>query len=99
MCLCCIFLVNFNEEKASQEEKNHYKQVVDSKVTYILKQKLYNWTSIDYTKHMSLVYLVARAVPEFVTLTRVFKELSLSSPGFEPKTLFDFGSGVGTVVW
>lgn len=39
---------------------------------------------------------MARAAPEYAILLRVLDEISMKYPDYKPRSLFDFGSGVGT---
>lgn len=42
---------------------------------------------------------MARLPSCFAASQRIFKELAVRFPGFEPKTLLDFGAGPGTAIW
>lgn len=42
---------------------------------------------------------MARLPSCFAASHRIFKELAVRFPGFEPKTLLDFGAGPGTAIW
>ena len=44
-------------------------------------------------------YLVKRFAPEYAALVRIFNEIKIRAPDFQPKSLFDCGSGVGTATW
>lgn len=91
--------LGLQEDKITEEQKNHYEKLVKGQVTSMLKQRVYNWTRVTYTEHNCLLYLFSRAPPEYAVLYRIFREIALRSPDFKPKSLFDFGSGVGTVTW
>ncbi|CAK9798147.1 Methyltransferase-like protein 17, mitochondrial [Anthophora quadrimaculata] len=60
---------------------------------------VYHWTPILYDRYTSIAYLIGRSVPEYSVLYKIFKEIHDNDKSFMPKTLFDFGSGVGTVMW
>lgn len=47
----------------------------------------------------ALAYAVARLPSSFASSHRIFKELAVRYPGFEPKTMLDFGAGQGTAMW
>lgn len=47
----------------------------------------------------ALAYAVARLPSCYAAAHRIFKELAVRYPGFEPKTLLDFGAGPGTATW
>lgn len=71
----------------------------DVKAKKILKQNIYNWQPINFDKLTSLTYLVGRGVQNYAVLRKIFNEIKSRDKDFRPKTLFDFGSGVGTVMW
>lgn len=83
----------------SEEEKKKKEKSMDDKIRHRLKKSLYHWEPIDYTRSKSLEYILARTAGEYAVLCRVFSEIATRDPDFQPQTLFDFGSGVGTVVW
>lgn len=93
------------EEKVLSNPANEGKdeeilnQSIKDKVINILKQKVYHWTPINYDEQTSLVYLVGRFAPEYAVLTKIFGEIVQRDPEFKPRSLLDFGSGVGTVTW
>ncbi|KOC61550.1 Methyltransferase-like protein 17, mitochondrial [Habropoda laboriosa] len=71
----------------------------DPKAKALFRSLCYNWAPISYDKYTCLTYLVGRSVPEYTVLYRIFKEIVDNDKSFIPKTLFDFGSGIGTVMW
>ncbi|KAJ8959291.1 hypothetical protein NQ318_021976 [Aromia moschata] len=50
---------------------------------------------MDYNAYNSVLYLMARFVPEYAVLIKILGEISSRDPEFKPRSLFDFGSGVG----
>ena len=62
-------------------------------------EKAYKWRAVNYDESSSIQYLVARVAPNYGQLSYVFQEISLRDPDFKPHSLFDFGSGIGTVIW
>ncbi|XP_044255953.1 methyltransferase-like protein 17, mitochondrial [Tribolium madens] len=83
----------------TEEDRRKFQQVVDTKVHNLLKSGVYNWKPVHYTAYEALVYLMSRSAAEFSVLARIFLEIAERDPGFQPRSLFDFGSGVGTVTW
>lgn len=71
----------------------------NSKALKLFKSLIYNWSPISYNKYISLAYLISRSVPEYSVLYKIFNEIVNSDKNFIPKTLFDYGSGTGTVIW
>lgn len=72
---------------------------LDLPVRTRLDPKVYNWKSIEYNKQAGLAYLSGRGIPDYMVLSKIFKEIQHRDPNFHPRTLFDFASGIGTVVW
>lgn len=83
----------------SEQEEQQFKQKVRDKVNVILKKRIYNWVPIDYDAYKSLLYLIGRSAANYAVLTKIFSEINMRDPNFKPRSLFDFGSGVGTVTW
>jgi len=69
------------------------------KARNILKQNIYNWQPINFDKFTCLTYLVARSVQNYAVLHRILNEIKERDKDFKPKTMFDFGSGIGTAMW
>lgn len=92
------FAVNVDQEALSEEQLEHFTNVVQFNTYNILKQRIYNWQPIIFTHYTGLQYLFARAAAEYAVISQIFNEIKVRE-NFMPSTLFDFGSGVGTVVW
>lgn len=96
----------YSEIRERVEERGNYEVIddaVDKKVhsqtMKLLKLKVYTWAPIQYDKYRGLMYLVTRSAPDYAVLYRVLSEIHSRDTDFRPKTLLDFGSGVGTVSW
>lgn len=87
---------NVNDEKISIEDVDFRR---DRKARNIYKQHVYNWQPINFDMLTSLTYLAARAVQNYAVLYKILQEIKVRDEDFKPETLFDFGSGVGTVTW
>lgn len=83
-------------EKVLVEDIDFHK---NAKARIILKQNIYNWQPINFDKPTCLTYLVGRSTQNYAVLRKIFNEIKLRDKDFNPRTLFDFGSGVGTVMW
>lgn len=55
--------------------------------------------SIDYDKRTGLLYIVGRSQYEYSVVYKVLNQIKSKNVNFKPQTLFDFGSGIGTVMW
>lgn len=71
----------------------------NSNAQRLLKSLVYNWAPIQYDTYTSLAYLTNRSIPEYSALYKIFNEIVNRDKNFTPQTLFDFGSGTGTVMW
>ncbi|ODN04716.1 Methyltransferase-like protein 17, mitochondrial, partial [Orchesella cincta] len=83
----------------SEEEAAKLQQRRDSIILNRLHYSVYHWEPIRYTRLKGLEYIIARSSGEYAALCRIFNEISKRDAEFKPKTLCDFGSGVGTVSW
>ena len=90
------------EKKYSElpiEEIDEKRKQIRGLVNLRLKQKVFNWKSIDYNKFASHLYMITRSTSEYAVLDTIFNEISSRDPRFRPKSIFDFGSGIGSVLW
>ncbi|XP_035217657.1 methyltransferase-like protein 17, mitochondrial [Stegodyphus dumicola] len=69
------------------------------KIKNKMRLELKRWSQVEYDHHNSLAYLVGRLAANYASAFKVFYELKNRACDFEPKTFFDFGSGVGSAVW
>lgn len=81
------------------EEQEEFQSRFQDQIKTTLRQRVYAWQPIEYDYHKSMVYMVGRSAVEYAVMHRIFSEMNQRIPGFAPKTLFDFGSGMGTVTW
>ncbi|KAF7397691.1 hypothetical protein HZH68_008913 [Vespula germanica] len=68
---------------------------------YNEKRRLHNPTNIaiDYNRQTGLLYIVGRSQYEYSVVYKVLNQIKSKNINFKPQTLFDFGSGIGTVMW
>ncbi|KAJ8922406.1 hypothetical protein NQ315_004352 [Exocentrus adspersus] len=83
----------------TDEEERRYNQMAGNKMENILRKSIYNWRPIRYDSHTCMLYLMARSAAEYAVLIKIFSEISGRDPEFKPRSLFDFGSGIGTATW
>ena len=74
-------------------------RAVMKKMKSLENSHLCKWTPIEFDETGSLTYLLSRTAAEFASLTQVFSQIREKDPAFQPRTLFDFGSGVGSGLW
>lgn len=80
-------------------DEERLKQSVNDKLQVLMKKRVYNWSTINYDSYNSLLYLFANAASDYAVLTKIFTEIYNRDKDFKPRSLFDFGSGIGTVTW
>ncbi|KAG5893361.1 hypothetical protein JTB14_000126 [Gonioctena quinquepunctata] len=88
-----------NAPITTKEDEDRLKQTIQNKVKSIISEKIYNWKPIKYDVYHSLLYLLNRSAAEYAVLVKLFGEIEARNPRFKPKSLFDYGSGVGTATW
>lgn len=77
-------------------------KVIDKAKKEVVKSLLrhtYIWTAMDFSGYLCYTYLVGRSAAEYAIVSTIFAEINKRDPSFQPKSVFDFGSGVGTVIW
>lgn len=82
-----------------EEKYDEVQKIFSKKVNTLMKQRTYNWQPVKYSSYVGKQYLVNRMIAEYGALKRIFSEIASRNPEFQPISLFDFGSGVGTVTW
>ncbi|XP_039428669.1 methyltransferase-like protein 17, mitochondrial [Culex pipiens pallens] len=86
-------------EEMSEEQITYINKVVEAQSKKRAKQQIYAWKPVDYDAFKGLQYLLGRSAAEYAVLTRIFEEIKKRDPGFKPRSLIDFGAGVGTGTW
>lgn len=84
---------------ATEEQVQHYRGMVNASVSHLMQKFNYQWTALDFQEYSCIVYLFTRAAPNYAAAIRVFNEIFKLCPDYRPTSLFDFGSGVGSVSW
>ena len=77
---------------------------IEDKIEADYKKKIskrsHRWKPVEYDSEAAWSYFIGtKAAYDFATLKTVFNEIRKRDQKFKPNTLFDFGSGVGTVTW
>ncbi|CDW55232.1 Rsm22 domain containing protein [Trichuris trichiura] len=87
-------------EDETDEEQEKRNRMLERMVTKKLKSTVYNWRPIVFnTEAKCLMYLIARLPPNYAVTLRVLREIKQRVPDFVPTTVFDYGSGLGTLHW
>lgn len=88
---------------ANRHDKKIHIEDIDfnknKKARNILKQNIYNWQPINFDELTCLTYMISRVVQNYAVSSRILNEIRARDKDFKPQTLFDFGSGLGTVIW
>lgn len=86
-------------ENFSTEELNLQRKKNERKVSIFVKQWANHWQETVYDNHKSLLYMISRSVPNYAVLHAIFNEICIRDKKFQPKTVLDFGSGIGSTMW
>ncbi|XP_069817640.1 ribosome assembly protein METTL17, mitochondrial [Dendropsophus ebraccatus] len=91
----------FKEKSHIESDLNIFQkeEKLKNEVLNSLRKNTYHWQPLSYTEQIGLVYLAARFDGGFAAVFRVLQEIHQRVPEFSPKTLMDFGSGIGSVIW
>jgi ribosomal protein RSM22 (predicted rRNA methylase) len=81
------------------EERQFFLKKRQEKVERLVNKCGSRWQDIEYDNYAAHVYLAARLAPNYAVLMQIFQEIKLTDPSFKPKTLFDFGSGIGSTIF
>lgn len=58
-----------------------------------------DWHYYEYDERAALMYMATRLPPNYACLRTVMREIHEMDPSFKPKSVLDFGSGMGTTVF
>lgn len=95
--ICITAKVDFST--LNEDEQELLEKHIKRDAFRLLKGRVYLWQPIEYTTYVGKQYLVNRMAAEYSVLDRIFLEIANRCPDFKAHSLFDFGSGVGTVTW
>eukprot|EP00095_Tigriopus_kingsejongensis_P009770 maker-scaffold1182_size56756-snap-gene-0.7 protein:Tk09770 transcript:maker-scaffold1182_size56756-snap-gene-0.7-mRNA-1 annotation:"hypothetical protein KGM_07295" len=85
--------------QADGEEISHFSEAISNKVNFMYKKYNQHWKQTIYDVDASWAYLLAKAPFDYAAVHRTLVEIKNREPDFQPRTLFDLGSGVGTCTW
>ena len=83
----------------TDDEKSFVMEKRKAKIERTMAAYVPTWKEMQYDDYKSHVYLGGRLAPNYTALKYVMNEIKIQDPTFQPKTLFDFGSGVGTTMF
>ena len=77
-----------NEGRIKQSMKDHH------------KMRANRWKLVEYDSEAAWSYFIGtKAAYDFACMKKILSEIKFREEAFQPKTLLDFGSGLGTVTW
>jgi len=91
-------LAGFKDEPSAEvlEEVN---VLAKKKADDFIKKKTCHWKLITYNETAVHSYLLGKAPYDYATARSIMSTLKREAEDFQPKTMLDFGTGVGTALW
>ena len=83
----------------SPEKYDDIKSEIEGKASKTLRRLTYAWKPVEYDEDAAHAYLLAKAPYDYACMKTIMDEIKARDPNFQPRTLFDCGSGVGTSIW
>ncbi|XP_076112741.1 ribosome assembly protein METTL17, mitochondrial-like [Mytilus galloprovincialis] len=84
----------------SSDKETDYMNELERRVEVELKLKhLSHWKSKQYDAKSGMKYMVARMAQNYAVLLQVLNEIWTRDPNYIPKSLYNYGSGLGSVIW
>lgn len=90
---------NVDTSQLDEEQLNRYQKAVNAETQKLLKSRVFAWKALDFDEYRSRMYLFARSAQEYTVIKAVMQEIIRRNPDFKPRSILDFGSGVGTGTW
>ena len=89
-------LLQSSEDSDALEEIYHK---IETKTERSVQRKAMMWKPINFDKEASYAYLLAKSPYDYACARKVLQEIKNREPEFQPRTFFDYGSGVGAAIW
>jgi len=92
----------FSEKKRENEAKENAENdnIIETEQKILNKnEEVFSKIKVVYEKAHVVAYLLCRMPFTFYVHKRILFEISLRMPDFKPKSVLDFGSGLGSGVW
>lgn len=84
---------HLSEQTDQAQRKLH--EIIEGK----LEERRRDWHYYEYDDYASVLYLATRLAPNYSCLKKVMNEIKAYDPEYEPKSVMDYGSGMGTTIW
>jgi len=91
--------IDIDLNELSDEKKKIIEKARDKRIKEMIHYHLYNWKPIAYDENTCLQYLIGMFGANYSVMLRLFREIQHRDNSFAPKSIFDFGSGLGTTIW
>ena len=73
---------------------------IDADARREIKRRSSRWKEVEYNNDAAWAYLLGgKAAYDYACIKAILTEIKQRDKAFKPKTMLDFGSGVGTVSW
>lgn len=82
-----------------KEDLDMAKQELSKLIEGKLEDRRRDWHYYEYNERASHLYMATRLPSNYACLKTVMREIRDLDPSFEPKSVLDFGSGMGTTIW
>lgn len=87
------------DETQLHEEDIQAKDELTKLIDGTLENRRRDWHYYEYDEYASDLYMAVRLAPNYACLRTIMNEIRVLDPSFEPKSVLDFGSGMGTTCW
>uniref|UniRef100_A0A6G1SNU8 Methyltransferase-like protein 17, mitochondrial n=1 Tax=Aceria tosichella TaxID=561515 RepID=A0A6G1SNU8_9ACAR len=90
----------YDPEKLQLAEESWAKRDQLSEIIQgMLEERRRDWHYYEYDERAALMYMATRLAPNYASLKTVMSEIRTLDPDFKPRSVLDFGSGMGTTIW
>ena len=103
--MCHLILLDDKEvadqlESGDEHSKLKLEQEVEKEIDAKLKRYASYWKPAEYDSREAVwSYTLGKAAFDYASLIYIMKEMKRRDKKYQPRTLLDFGSGVGTALW
>ncbi|XP_036452142.1 methyltransferase-like protein 17, mitochondrial [Colossoma macropomum] len=87
------------KERQSDGDDQNFEAKIKKKVLFELRKTTYHWTPLRYDAELGVVFMAARLAGGYAAVMRALNEIKKRDLSFAPRSLLDFGSGLGTALW
>lgn len=75
--------------------KNELQKLIEG----TLEDRRRDWHYYEYDEYSSNLYMATRLAPNYAVIKTIMNEIRDMDQQFQPKSVLDFGSGMGTTIW